>query len=435
MVATEVVTLKVNGKSYTCANQPHAPKKKKCGSKEFVLDPQAKSITYACASCGFLITSTPSFNVEALLPFRNDWQTPGGSVFAHEPGGLWTTLHAEYGFTLDVAASCENTKCIHFHNEESNALSQSWLGWVWWCFRCHHEVVNADLHEMQSTKIGKRISSESEKEKRSGFALSRMQTQLRSDENATTQSGSCGTFECSRGEKTPSSKPTRSGLETRIGSSGESGNQTSLSMESSNVGEVQSVLEESVRLLSPNTNSFRNGSCHSANSGELAWNSTVEHCSCVYCLQLRKAQQTSERVFEPTHTRTNEGSPRCNCGVLAERREHRIWGQPPYKPTGTVGTWLRKAIEQCERGVWSGWLIPMTSSVGWFSEFVVPFGQWCTFEGRISFIDPLATAEENARNSPRQDNLFVIFDPNATFSGHVAHRSAKTGEVLWRHNA
>lgn len=256
-----VVTLKVNGKPYACKN---GPVKSRCGSKEFALDPLSKEVTYACTKCGWLMCSSPGFNVEALLPPRNDWRTPGGSVFEPVESGLWTTLHREYDFNVDLAADVTNRKTILHFDEKHSTLDRDWT-----------------LDEL--------------------LALSLL------DE----------------------------------------------------IHEVERV------------------------------------------------------VFD------------------IERRGVRAFANPPYVPRGTIYTWLKKAIEQCERGVWSGWLIPMSSSVDWFNEFVVPFGQWTTFNGRIAFEDPLAKPGDE-RTSPKQDNLWVVFDPNATFAGHVAHRDAKTGEYLWR---
>lgn len=272
-VVKDVVTLKVNGKAYACKN---GPAKARCKSKEFRLDESATRVsalqpsgghpTYACVACGWLMCSSPGFNVEAFLPPANNWQTPGGSAFKREENGLWTTLDKEYGFNADLAADHENRKTPLYFCEEISALTRDWT---------LDELLNAAIY----------------------------------------------------------------------------------------------------------------GSSHS------------------YDIALAQLD--------------------------IEQRGVRAFANPPYQPRGTIDVWLRKAIEQCGRGVWSGWLIPMSSSVGWFAEFVIPFGQWSTFEGRIAFVDPLAT-EDSERNSPKQDNLFVVFDPDATFAGHVAHRSAKTGEYLWR---
>lgn len=253
----EIVTLKVNGKAYACKN---GPVKSRCGSKEFVPDSDA----WKCATCGWLITNAMGFHVEAFLPARNDWQTPGGSVFAPEPGGLWTTLYEEYHFHADLAASHANRKTVLYFNEENSALDRDWT------LDNLLDIALYNLNDAEDVKIA--------------------------------------------------------------------------------AGDVPYRL--------------------------------------------------------------------------------RCFANPPYQPRGAIETWLAKAIEQCAKGVWSGWLIPMSSSVGWFNDYVVPFGQWTTFSGRIAFIDPLATADAE-RTSPKQDNLFVVFDPDATFSGHVAHRDAKTGRKLW----
>lgn len=49
--------------------------------------------------------------------------------------GVWVTpqdffdnLNEEFHFTVDVAASAENTKCERFYSEVDNGLSKNWSG-------------------------------------------------------------------------------------------------------------------------------------------------------------------------------------------------------------------------------------------------------------------------------------------------------------------
>ena len=49
------------------------------------------------------------------------------------PQDFWLELHAEHGFTVDVAASAENTKLPRFFDRKTDGLSQSWSGEVAWC--------------------------------------------------------------------------------------------------------------------------------------------------------------------------------------------------------------------------------------------------------------------------------------------------------------
>jgi len=51
-----------------------------------------------------------------------EWETPQA---------FFERLDAEFGFTLDAAASSENTKCRDFYAIRDNALWQSWPGIVW----------------------------------------------------------------------------------------------------------------------------------------------------------------------------------------------------------------------------------------------------------------------------------------------------------------
>jgi site-specific DNA-methyltransferase (adenine-specific) len=49
------------------------------------------------------------------------------------PQTLFDTLNMEFGFTLDAAASAENSKCDRFFSAEQDALVHSWDGEVVWC--------------------------------------------------------------------------------------------------------------------------------------------------------------------------------------------------------------------------------------------------------------------------------------------------------------
>jgi site-specific DNA-methyltransferase (adenine-specific) len=47
------------------------------------------------------------------------------------PLSLFTALHEEFGFTLDVCALPENTKCERFYTPEQDGLQQPWEGVCW----------------------------------------------------------------------------------------------------------------------------------------------------------------------------------------------------------------------------------------------------------------------------------------------------------------
>lgn len=55
---------------------------------------------------------------------REDWETPND---------FFRALNAEFGFTLDAAASRENHKCVKYFTREDNALLQNWGGETVWC--------------------------------------------------------------------------------------------------------------------------------------------------------------------------------------------------------------------------------------------------------------------------------------------------------------
>ena len=53
------------------------------------------------------------------------------SVEYETPNALFQALHAEFGFTIDVAASTANYKCPIYWTKEDDALSKDWTGTCW----------------------------------------------------------------------------------------------------------------------------------------------------------------------------------------------------------------------------------------------------------------------------------------------------------------
>lgn len=49
------------------------------------------------------------------------------------PASIYDPLHAEHGFTLDVAANARNSKCDRFFGVSDNGLVKSWAGEIVWC--------------------------------------------------------------------------------------------------------------------------------------------------------------------------------------------------------------------------------------------------------------------------------------------------------------
>jgi phage N-6-adenine-methyltransferase len=53
---------------------------------------------------------------------RQDWETPAS---------IFDPLNDEFGFTIDVCATAENSKCGVFYSESDDALSLLWEGVCW----------------------------------------------------------------------------------------------------------------------------------------------------------------------------------------------------------------------------------------------------------------------------------------------------------------
>lgn len=64
----------------------------------------------------------PKSRLFAIAPDDSDWPTPQD---------FFNGLNAEFGFTLDAAASAENAKCEKFFTPEDDGLNQPWEGVVW----------------------------------------------------------------------------------------------------------------------------------------------------------------------------------------------------------------------------------------------------------------------------------------------------------------
>jgi len=60
-------------------------------------------------------------NTVHFMSEKNNWETPQE---------LFDALHAEFGFTLDAAASDENHKLPRYYTAETDGLSQDWGGSV-----------------------------------------------------------------------------------------------------------------------------------------------------------------------------------------------------------------------------------------------------------------------------------------------------------------
>lgn len=54
------------------------------------------------------------------------WQRHRMNPIQRTPDGLFAKLNAEFGFTLDAAASAVNAKCVHYFTREDDGLGKDW---------------------------------------------------------------------------------------------------------------------------------------------------------------------------------------------------------------------------------------------------------------------------------------------------------------------
>lgn len=66
-------------------------------------------------------------------PPRRRQHPPGSSDEWFTPWSLFRPLDEEFRFTVDVAATRENTKCDRYYSRAKSGLLRSWLGERAWC--------------------------------------------------------------------------------------------------------------------------------------------------------------------------------------------------------------------------------------------------------------------------------------------------------------
>ena len=71
------------------------------------------------------------YSVASLLKFAGLWYSRSDTKEWETPQWLFDLLNKEFGFTLDVCALPENTKCPRYFTPEDNGLTQSWDGVCW----------------------------------------------------------------------------------------------------------------------------------------------------------------------------------------------------------------------------------------------------------------------------------------------------------------
>lgn len=115
------------------------------------------------------------------------------------------------------------------------------------------------------------------------------------------------------------------------------------------------------------------------------------------------------------------------------------WLNPPYSD---IMPWVRKAMDERERGIGCVMLVPLDPTAEWYPDqsaneirqivgFYDESGRWRS--GRINFIS--AETGEEIRGNPK-GSMLLIFAPNAKppANGAIVTHISK-GELLWRGRA
>jgi phage N-6-adenine-methyltransferase len=89
---------------------------------------------------GPMATGRPRKFCSDMCRKRAQRQAKKTKVYHRSKSDEWTTpqdvfdkLNREFGFTVDVAATEDNTKCPRFYHLQSSGLAQDWSGEVAWC--------------------------------------------------------------------------------------------------------------------------------------------------------------------------------------------------------------------------------------------------------------------------------------------------------------
>lgn len=69
------------------------------------------------------------------------YMPPSQTVEWSTPQDLWESLHDEFHFTVDVAATDENTKLLRYYTEATDGLAQDWTGEIVWCNPPYGKVI------------------------------------------------------------------------------------------------------------------------------------------------------------------------------------------------------------------------------------------------------------------------------------------------------
>jgi phage N-6-adenine-methyltransferase len=70
------------------------------------------------------------------------------------PPEIFTPLHAEFGFTLDVCAKPDNAKCVRYFTEAQDGLMQSWAGEICWMNPPYKETAKWIRKAYESAQAG-----------------------------------------------------------------------------------------------------------------------------------------------------------------------------------------------------------------------------------------------------------------------------------------
>lgn len=76
------------------------------------------------------------------------------SVEWETPQDLFNKLNTEFNFTVDVAASDTNNKCLKYYTEQTDGLKQNWRGETVWCNPPYGKQIADWVKKAHNTVIG-----------------------------------------------------------------------------------------------------------------------------------------------------------------------------------------------------------------------------------------------------------------------------------------
>lgn len=304
------------------------------------------------------------------------------------PKALYAKLHGEFNFNFDpcpYGGSIDGTATLFNSWRERAFCSSCGLNWgvTEDVIALDHET--RDLYPLSQGQASNAalLRTSEESEERVGFLVQGLPAGEIASQASSQASGSDPAREGDGGKESPSARRCGAAQQALVFSNRQSSSASeapSVSLVPSGLGEMQTGLESSVCLLRE-AREANSGSCDSFVRSELPRHSSRKHPASL------PSVQSQETPFPIGSVAKRYGPPCPHCGVPTERKNLRVFVNPPYGPG------LRAFLERWHEPQLAVYLIPARTDVRWFHEIVLPNAKEIRFvKGRLKFGDATSPA-------------------------------------------